>query len=143
MKITLLLFSLFLIITSCKKDSLENRSAKLILLQNTWTPISSRIFFPNGQSFLLISPISETFTKDGYIVDRNYHTNSSGVVLQNEIVNAYKLLPNDTILLKYNIVNGITDTTAYPTIIRTLTDHLLVIVSKNNNFIDNIDSLKR
>ena len=143
MKFLLLLFCMFFITTNCKKDPVDNRSAKLILLQNTWTPISSRIFFPNGKSYLLISPISETFTKDGYIVAQEYQTNSSGAVLQNEIVNAYKLLPNDTILLQFNIVNGITDTTAYPKIIRTLTDHLLVIVSKNNNFIDNIDSLKR
>ncbi|HEY4784455.1 MAG TPA: hypothetical protein VIH57_00335 [Bacteroidales bacterium] len=143
MKYLLLSFCLFLVIMSCKKDPVENRSAKLILLQNTWTPISSRIFFPNGSSYLLISPLSETFTKNGYIVDQVYVTTSTGIVLQNKIVNAYKLLPNDTILVEYNIVNGITDTTAYPSIITTLTDHLLVIIKKNNNFIQNIDSLKR
>jgi hypothetical protein len=134
---------MFFITTNCKKDPVDNRSAKLILLQNTWTPISSRIFFPDGKSYLLNGPISETFTKDGYIVVRDYTTTSSGVILQNEIVNAYKLLPNDTILMQYNIVNGITDTTAYPSVIRTLTDHLLVIIDRDSSFIRSIVTFKR
>jgi hypothetical protein len=60
------------------------------------------------------------------------------------IIEGYQLLPDDSTLIFSQLVNGVYQVTVGDTsTISTLTDHLLVIYSKENNLIDFIDSLKR
>ena len=135
----IVLLSLF---SNCKKDKVENKSCKLILLQNKWTPISSWIFFPNGTKYQLLPPISVTFTSDRKEINQSYVGTPSGTIIQEDIL-AYQLLPNDSTLLFYNITNGVQATNADTATISTLTNHLLVYYSKENNFVNYIDSLQR
>ncbi len=123
----------------CKKEEITNKSDKLILLQNKWTPISSRIFFPNGSNYKLIPPISESFTSDGKVIISNYVYNYI-----EDLTEGYQLLPDDSTLIFSQLINGIYQVTAGDTAtISTLTNHLLVFYSKTNNIISFIDSLKR
>jgi len=65
---SIFLFAILLMLFSvCKKEEVTNKSHALTLLQNKWTPISSRIFFPNGSNYKLIPFISESFTSDGKV----------------------------------------------------------------------------
>jgi hypothetical protein len=135
----LLIASLTVIVSSCKKEEVTNKSYALTLLQNKWTPISSRIFFPNGSNYKLIPPISESFTSDGKVIISNYVYDK----IEN-ITEGYQLLPDDSTLIFSELVNGVYQVTVGDTsTISTLTDHLLVIYSKDHNFINFIDSLKR
>ncbi len=122
----------------CKKEEITNKSEKLILLQNKWTPISSRIFFPNGSNYKLITPVSESFTSDGKVIISNYDNYIE------YLTEGYQLLPDDSTLIFSQLINGIYQVTAGDTAtISTLTNHLLVFYSKTNNIISFIDSLKR
>src|SRR5450759_2498496 len=130
---------LLLLFSGCKKDEVTNKSYALTLLQNKWTPISSRIFLPNGSNYKLIPPISESFTSDGKVILSNYVYDK----IEN-IIEGYQLLPDDSTLIFSQIVNGANQVTVGDTsTISTLTDHLLVIYSKDHNVINFIDSLKR
>jgi hypothetical protein len=130
---------LLMLLSSCKKDWATNKSYALTLLQNKWTPISSRIFFPNGSNYKLIPFMSESFTSDGKVIISNYVYDK----IEN-IIEGYQLLPDDSTLIFSQFVNGAYQVTVGDTsTISILTDHLLVIYSKENNLIDFIDSLKR
>ena len=130
---------LLMLLSSCKKDSVTNKSYALTLLQNKWTPISSRIFLPNGSNYKLIPFISESFTSDGKVILSNYVYDK----IEN-IIEGYQLLPDDSTLIFSQLVDGVYQVTVGDTsTISTLTDHLLVIYSKEHNLIDFIDSLKR
>jgi hypothetical protein len=138
-QIVFLITILLVLLSSCKKDEVTNKSYALTLLQNKWTPISSRIFFPNGSNYKLIQAISESFTSDGKVIISNY-----GETNIENIIEGYQLLPDDSTLIFSQLVNGVYQVTVGDTsTISTLTDHLLVIYSKENNLIDFIDSLKR
>jgi hypothetical protein len=96
-------------------------------------------FLPNGSNYKLIPPISESFTSDGKVILSNYVYD----MIEN-IIEGYQLLPDDSTLIFSQLVNGVYQVTVGDTsTISTLTDHLLVIYSKENNLIDFIDSLKR
>jgi hypothetical protein len=138
-QIVFLITILLVLLSSCKKDEVTNKSYALTLLQNKWTPISSRIFFPDGSNYKLIPFISESFTSDGKVIISNYVSDK----IEN-IVEGYQLLPDDSTLIFSQFVNGAYQVTVGDTsTISTLTDHLLVIYSKYHNFINYIDSLKR
>jgi hypothetical protein len=138
-QIVFLFTILLVLLSSCKKEEVTNKSYALILLQNKWTPISSRIFLPNGSNYKLIPPISESFTSDGKVILSNYVYDK----IEN-IIEGYQLLPDDSTLIFSQIVNGVYQVTVGDTsTISTLTDHLLVIYSKDHNVINFIDSLKR
>jgi hypothetical protein len=134
------LFTILLVLlSSCKKEEVTNKSHALTLLQNKWTPISSRIFFPDGSNYKLIPFISESFTSDGKVILSNYVYDK----IEN-IIEGYQLLPDDSTLIFSQLVNGAYQVTVGDTLtISTLTDHLLVIYLKDHNFINYIDSLKR
>jgi hypothetical protein len=130
---------LLMLFSSCKKEEVTNKSHALTLLQNKWTPISSRIFFPNGSNYKLIPFISESFTSDGKVILSNYVYDKI-----EDIIEGYQLLPDDSTLIFSQLINGVYQVTAGDTsTISTLTNHLLVIYSKDHNFINFIDSLKR
>src|SRR5450759_5934055 len=91
------LFTILLMLLShCKKDEVTNKSHALTLLQNKWTPISSRIFLPNGSNYKLIPPISESFTSDGKVIISNYVTTK----IEN-IIEEYQQLPDDSTPVSY------------------------------------------
>ena len=130
---------LLLLLSSCKKEELINKSYALTLLQNKWTPISSRIFLPNGSNYKLLPFISESFTSDGKVIISNYVYDKIEY-----IVEGYQLLPDDSTLIFSQFVNGAYQVTVGDTAtINTLTNHLLVIYLKEHNLISFIDSLKR
>jgi hypothetical protein len=138
-QIMVLFTILLLLLSGCKKEEVTNKSYALTLLQNKWTPISSRIFFPNGSNYKLLPFISESFTSDGKVILSNYVYDK----IEN-IIEGFQLLPDDSTLIFSQLVNGayqvkVGDTST----ISTLSDHLLVIYSKEHNFINFIDSLKR
>ena len=134
------LFTILLMLFSgCKKEEVTNKSHALTLLQNKWTPISSRIFFPDGSNYKLIPFISESFTSDGKVIISNYVYDKIEY-----IVEGYQLLPDDSTLIFSQFVNGAYQVTVGDTAtINTLTNHLLVIYLKEHNLISFIDSLKR
>jgi hypothetical protein len=135
----LFLGTLLLLYSSCKKEEVTNKSYTLTLLQNKWTPISSRIFLPNGSNYKLIPPISKCFTSDGKVILSNYVYDK----IEN-ITEGYQLLPDDSTLIFSQLINGAYQVTVGDTsTISNLTDHLLVIYSKDHNIINFIDSLKR
>jgi hypothetical protein len=128
-----------MLLSSCKKEEVANKSHALTLLQNKWTPISSRIFLPNGSNYKLLPFISESFTSDGKVIISNYVYDK----IEN-IIEGYQLLQDDSTLIFSQSVNGIYQVTAGDTAtISTLTNHLLVFYSKDHDFINFIDSLKR
>jgi hypothetical protein len=138
-QIVFLFTILLVLLSSCKKEEVTNKSYALTLLQNKWTPISSRIFFPNGSNNKLLPFISESFTSDGKVILSNYVYDK----IEN-IIEGYQLLPDDSTLIFSQLVNGAYQVTVGDTsTISTLTDHLLVIYLKEHNFINFIDSLKR
>jgi hypothetical protein len=130
---------LLMLLSSCKKEEVTNKSYALTLLQNKWNPISSRIFLPNGSNYKLIPFISESFTSDGKVILSNYVYDK----IEN-IIEGYQLLPDDSTLIFSQLVNGVYQVTVGDTsTISILTDHLLVFYSKEHNLINFIDSLKR
>ena len=130
---------LLLLLSSCKKEEVTNKSYALTLLQNKWTPISSRMFSPNGSNYILMPFISESFTSDGKVIISNYVYDKIEY-----IVEGYQLLPDDSTLIFSQFVNGAYQVTVGDTAtINTLTNHLLVIYLKEHNLISFIDSLKR
>jgi hypothetical protein len=138
-QIMVLFTILLLLLSGCKKEEVTNKSYALTLLQNKWTPISSRIFFPNGSNYKLLPFISESFTSDGKVILSNYVYDK----IEN-IIEGYQLLPDDSTLIFSQLVDGVYQVTVGDTsTISTLTNHLLVIYLKEHNFINFIDSLKR
>jgi len=127
---------------SCKKEDISNTST-LFYLQNKWTPISFRIYFPDGSNYKLIPPISQSFTLDGNLLVENYVTTNSGTIIQEEIIAAYKLLPDDSTLLFYSVINGVQNKNADTSFISKISDELLVYYSLKDNIINSVDSLKR
>ena len=134
------LFTISIVLFSnCKKEDATNKSYALTLLQNKWTPVSSRIFFPDGSNYKLIPALSESFNSDGKVVISDYVNDK----IEN-IIEGYQLLSDDSTLIFSQLVNGVFQVTAGDTsTISTLTNHLLVMYSKDHNIISFIDSLKR
>src|SRR5664280_804160 len=93
-QIVFLITILLMLLSSCKKEGATNKSYALTLLQNKWTPISSRIFFPNGSNYKLIPFMSESFTSDGKVIISNYVYDK----IEN-IIEGYQLLPDDSTLI--------------------------------------------
>jgi hypothetical protein len=131
---------------SCKKDTQQYISPTLALLQNTWTPTSTRVFFPNGQQFKLIPFTTVTFYSNGTVISM-FDDHSSQIDYTTE---GYNLLSDDSTLIYSQLVNGKYIVEEGDTsVVKTLTNHLLVInhliviYHKNNSFIYIIDSLKR
>ena len=138
-QIVFLITILLVLFSGCKKEEVTNKSHALTLLQNKWTPISSRIFFPDGSNYKLIPFISESFTSDGKVILSNYVYDK----IEN-ITEGYQLLPDDSTLIFSQLVNGVYQVTVGDTsTISTLTNHLLVFYLKDHNIISFIDSLKR
>lgn len=133
-------------IFSCKKEDETNRSDALTLLQNNWTPIAIWIYFPDGNEYQLLPSISVSFNSDGKVVVPYYVTDPSlpyPYLKLEYLIRGYQLLPDDSTLLFYQIVDGVQNTVVDTATISTLTNHLLVYYHKKQNFIVTIDSLKR
>ena len=138
-RIIFLIIIVFVFFSACKKEEVIIKSNALTLLQNKWTPVSSRIFFPDGSNYKLIPPVSVSFNSDGKLILSDY-VNSK---IEN-LIEGYQLLPDDSTLIFSQLVNGLYQVTAGDTsTIRTLTNHMLVFYSKDHNIISFIDSLKR
>ncbi|NVO10309.1 MAG: hypothetical protein HXX16_10140 [Bacteroidales bacterium] len=143
------LFALIIFIalfTSCKKEEIDNRSYKLTLLQHEWKPISSWIFLRNGSIYRIIPFNSTNFKPDGKVVCPYYTSDPSlpyPYLRLEYYIQGYQLLPDDSTLLFYQIVNGVQSTKADTSIILTLTNQQLIFYSINKKFIRGLDSLKR
>ncbi len=134
------------LLTSCKKEEVDNRSYKLTLLQHKWTPIVSWMYLRDGSKFKLIPFESVTYTSDWKVIIPYYvydPTFPPPFYKLKYLVNGYQLMPDDSTLLLYPVTNGIQSTEADTSYIQTITDHLLVYNFINNNFIWGLDSLKR
>ena len=125
----------------CKKDNVPDKSAKLILLQNEWTPISSWIFLPSGNKYQLLPFLSVNFTSD--FKENDYYYVATPTLKIEYSTSVYQLLPDDSTLLFYPIINGVQSAKSDTSIIKILTNHLLVYNSINKKFIWGTDSLKR
>src|SRR5664280_1347678 len=98
-QIVFLITILLVLLSSCKKDEVTNKSYALTLLQNKWTPISSRIFFPNGSNYKLIQAISESFTSDGKVIISNYgETNIENIIEGYPVSYTHLTLPTKRIV---------------------------------------------
>ncbi|MGE0076315.1 MAG: hypothetical protein AB7S48_00495 [Bacteroidales bacterium] len=143
MKKILALVIFFFLCLGCKKDEIPDKSQALELLQHKWTPTLTRLYFPNGENFKLIPFISRTFTTNGKVKVEYYTTTSTAIIIKEETVAKYCLLPDDSTLLFYSINDGIQSVQADTSYIASLTDSLLVYYSIDNNFRYCLDSLKR
>ena len=138
MKTILIIILMIFFGTSCKKESTLPISPTLQLIQNDWTVISVRIFFPNGSNYLLLND-NQHFRKDNLRI-----TKSGGIISSSLDTAKYNLLPDDSTLLFYQIRNGIQDNKGDTAFVKTITDHLFVYYFKRNDgSISFIDSLKR
>jgi hypothetical protein len=133
----------------CKKDKEEvsKKLSTLELLQNRWIPISSWIYFPNGSEYQLLPFDTVTFTSDGknilsfYVTDPSLPPPSQKIA---HIIQRYLLLPDDSTLIFYQLVDSAYQVTEGDTsFISIITNHLLVYYAKKNNMITVLDSLKR
>ncbi len=140
---TIILFIFLAFCTfSCKKDIQPNISPTLALLQHTWTPTYASIIFPNGDTFKLIHATSVIFYSNGQVVYKAVLSNTPSNIQY--VTEGYKLLPDDSTIIFSQLVNGRYVVGGGDTsIIKTLTNHLLVYNIKLGNFIAGVDSLER
>jgi hypothetical protein len=134
---TAVAFSILVIfVAGCKKTNDTPVSPSLKILQNYWTYISTRIYFPDGNSYKLLGDFKD-FRKDGYSINISYGLSGRP---QNDTA-TYKLL-YDSLIEFREIVNGIQNPpdTAF---IRTINDTLLVFDYRSNGIIIALDSLKK
>lgn len=139
MKVIFCLLAGLFIFSACRKKDTVSTSQGLQKLQHDWRYISSRIFLPNGNIYILLND-TRTFRKDGISIGSRAGA-GPGIVIYD--TSAYKLLSNDQHLLFYAIRNNIQETKADTATIRELTDTSLVFYFQNNGFINFEASLRR
>jgi len=107
------------VLISCSKANTDSTSARLSLLQHTWTGRATALYYPDGTPFARVrynTNTTWTFTKDFNFVTSDPATSTS--------YRPYQLMPGDTTLI---FVNTFTTPHTYDTnYITSLTEHVLI-----------------
>lgn len=103
------------------------------LIQHEWSPISVRVYFPDGSNFKLLSGPRIFMPHNLMVVKYNNSLDSTW----------YDLLPGDSTMVFADIKNGKVGVDRDTVYIDTITQNLFVYYSKSKGYINMVDSLKR